>query len=84
MLTSILYFSRGSGHTCADYSDWQIYYRMYDTNIATIEAQKDFMNTPTMVFQVTTPNEGALMIKSAIDYLGAALLLTLLCPFLSL
>jgi exopolysaccharide biosynthesis polyprenyl glycosylphosphotransferase len=60
--------------------DWQVYYRMYDTNIATISFE-DFMHTPTMVFQVTTRNEGALLIKSALDYLGAALILTMLLPF---
>lgn len=60
--------------------DWQLYYPMYEPNIATIRFE-DFVHTPTMILDVTKPSDASLLIKSALDYLAAAILLLFLLPF---
>ena len=60
--------------------DWQIHALMYRPGIATIRFE-DFLGIPTMALATTPPNQGALLIKGAIDYLLAFTALLALLPF---
>jgi exopolysaccharide biosynthesis polyprenyl glycosylphosphotransferase len=62
--------------------DWEIHYLMYRPDIATIQFE-DFLGVYNMAFQSTPQNEGALLIKNALDYVGAVILIILLLPLLA-
>jgi exopolysaccharide biosynthesis polyprenyl glycosylphosphotransferase len=61
--------------------DWQINALMYRPGIAGVRFE-DFLGVPTMALHTTPPNQGALLIKSAFDYVFAFTALILLLPFL--
>ncbi|MFH0727746.1 MAG: exopolysaccharide biosynthesis polyprenyl glycosylphosphotransferase [Pseudomonadota bacterium] len=61
--------------------DWEIHYLMYRPDIATIQFE-DFLGVYNMTLQSTPRNEGALLIKNALDYVGAVLLILLSLPLL--
>lgn len=59
--------------------DWQINYLMYRPGIARI-AFEDFLGIYTMSLQTTPQNEGKLLIKILLDYLGCVVFLILSLP----
>lgn len=63
--------------------DWQLHYLMYEPDIATIKF-KEMAGTPTMSLHMTTPNEGALMLKSFFDFMASLIILILISPLMAL
>jgi exopolysaccharide biosynthesis polyprenyl glycosylphosphotransferase len=61
--------------------DWQIDSLMYRPGVASARFE-DFLGVPTMALHTTSPNQGALLIKSAFDYVFSFTALILLLPFL--
>ncbi|MFH2059637.1 MAG: sugar transferase [Pseudomonadota bacterium] len=60
--------------------DWEIHYLMYRPGIATIQFE-EFLGIYNMSLQSTPQNEGALLIKNAMDFIFAIILIILLLPF---
>ena len=60
--------------------DWQIHSLMYRPGIASIQFE-DFLGIPTMGLHTTPPNQGALLIKTAVDTVLASIGMTMLLPF---
>ncbi|WP_027358836.1 sugar transferase [Desulforegula conservatrix] len=60
--------------------DWQLHYLMYEPDIATIKF-KNLAGTPTMSLHMTTPNEGALFLKSLFDFVASIIILLICSPF---
>lgn len=61
--------------------DWQLHYLMYEPDIATIKF-KPIAGVPTMSLHMTTPNEGALCLKTIFDFFASAAILILISPLL--
>lgn len=59
--------------------DWQLHYLMYEPDIATIKF-KSIAGIPSMSLHMTTPNEGALLFKTILDFLASLLILVICLP----
>jgi exopolysaccharide biosynthesis polyprenyl glycosylphosphotransferase len=60
--------------------DWQIHKLMYRPGIASIRFE-EFLELPTLALATTPSKPGELLIKSALDYVFAGMIMFLLLPF---
>jgi len=59
--------------------DWQLHYLMYEPDIATIKF-KSIAGIPSMTLHMTTPNEGALLLKTLFDFISSLLIIIIGSP----
>ncbi|WP_321492499.1 sugar transferase [uncultured Desulfobacter sp.] len=74
-----LALAEGMGIKVRIIPDWEIHYLMYRPNVATIRFES-FLGVYNMSLQSTPRNEGAILIKNVLGYVGAFIITFLLLP----